>query len=253
MQEQIHFNNHLGEKLAATLHFPKSPNGVGVVLGHCFTCSRHTGILRQLAGELSREGFVALRFDFSGNGQSQGTFDESTYSKQITEMQTAVDIIADRGAKWIGLAGHSMGGLIAFLTAAQTDSVKAVSALASRLTGIRAIDFLSREQRVALKRTGEVFFSSRGRSLKLTEKFFADSGSFDPIDLLKAFKKPMMVVHGDMDEIIPVEEAYRVRDLSRGRVDLEIVPDADHMFSREEDRIDISRSVAGWFKEQSEY
>jgi putative redox protein len=231
----------------------KSPNGVGVVLGHCFTCSRHTGILRQLAGELSREGFVVLRFDFSGNGQSQGSFDESTYSKQISEMQMAVDIIADRGAKWIGLAGHSMGGLIAFLTAAQTDSVKAVCALASRLTGIHAIDFLSREQRAALKRTGEVFFSSRGRSLKLTEKFFADSGRFDPIGLLKAFKKPMMVVHGDMDEIIPVEEAYRVRDLSRGRLDLEIVPDADHMFSREEDRIDISRSVAGWFKEQSEH
>ena len=253
MEEQIHFNNHFGEKLAATLHLPKSPAGFGVVLGHCFTCSRHTGILRQLAGELSRKGFVALRFDFSGNGQSQGTFDESTYSKQISEMQTAVDIIAARGAEWIGLAGHSMGGLIAFLTAAQTDSVKTVCALASRLTGIRAIDFLSREQRAALKRTGEVFFSSRGRSLKLTEKFFADSGSFDPIDLLKAFKKPMMVVHGDMDEIIPVEEAYKVRDLSRGRVDLEIVPDADHMFSREEDRIDISRSVAGWFKEQSDY
>jgi dipeptidyl aminopeptidase/acylaminoacyl peptidase len=35
-------------------------------------------------------------------------------------------------------------------------------------------------------------------------------------------------------------------------VDLEIVPDADHMFSREEDRIDISRSVAGWFEEKSE-
>lgn len=253
MEEQIHFNNHLDEKLAATLHLPKSPTGFGVVLGHCFTCSRHTGILRQLAGELSRAGFVTLRFDFSGNGQSEGTFDESTYSKQISEMQTAVEIIAARGAEWIGLAGHSMGGLVAFLTAVQTDSVKAVCALASRLTGIRAIDFLSREQRAALKRTGEVFFSSRGRSLKLTEKFFADSGSFDPIDLLKAFKKPMLVIHGDMDEIIPVEEAYKVRDLSSGRVDLEIVPDADHMFSREEDRIDISRSIVGWFKEQSEY
>jgi dipeptidyl aminopeptidase/acylaminoacyl peptidase len=103
-----------------------------------------------------------------------------------------------------------------------------------------------------LKRTGEVFFSSRGRSLKLTEKFFADAVSFDPTNLLKTFNKPLMVVHGDMDEIIPVEEAYKVRDLSRGRVDLEIVPDADHMFSREEDRIDISRSVAGWFEEQSE-
>ncbi|MFZ0613269.1 MAG: alpha/beta fold hydrolase [Desulfobacterales bacterium] len=252
MEEQIHFRNHSGEKLAATLHLPKSPTGNGIVLGHCFTCSRHTGILRQIAGELSREGFVALRFDFSGNGQSEGSFDKSTYSKQISEMQAAMDIVAARGATWIGMAGHSMGGLVAFLTAAQTEAVKAVCALASRLTGIRAVDFFSRDQRAALQRTGEVFFSSRGRSLKLTENFFADADRFDPPNLLKTFDKPLMVVHGDMDEIIAVEEAYKVRDLSGGRVDLEIVPEADHMFSREEDRIDISRSVAGWFKEQSD-
>ncbi len=253
MEEQIDFKNHQGEKLAATLHLPKKPTGCGVVLGHCFTCSRHTGILRQVAGELSRKGFFALRFDFSGNGQSEGIFEESTYSKQISEMQTAIGIVAARGAQWIGVAGHSMGGLVAFLTASQTDSVKAVCTLASRLTAIRAIDFFSRGQRAALHRSGEVFFNSRGRSLKLTEKFFADADRFDPTSLLRRFDRPLMVVHGDMDEIIPVEEAYKMRELSGGRVDLEIVPAADHMFSREEDRIDISRSVAGWFEEHSEY
>jgi putative redox protein len=206
-----------------------------------------------LAAELSRQGFIALRFDFSGNGQSDGLFDQSTYSKQISEMQTAVGLLADRGAKWIGLAGHSMGGLVSFLTAAHTDGVKAVCILASRLTGIKAIDFLSREQRTALRRTGEVFFSSRGRSLKLTEKFFDDAHRFDPAGLLKTFDKPLLLVHGDMDEIIPVEEAYKVRDVSGARMSLEIVSDADHMFSREEDRIYISRTVAEWFKEHSEY
>lgn len=252
MEEQIQFDNQWGEKLAGTLHIPKTPQGCGVLLGHCFTCSRHTGILRQLAGDLSREGFFALRFDFSGNGQSEGVFAESTYSKQVSEMQTAIGLLATRGAEWIGVAGHSMGGLISFLTAARNDSIKAVCALASRLTGIRATHFLSREQRSALQRTGEVFFSSRGRSLKLTGDFFADVDSFNPVDLLKTFRKPLLIVHGDMDEIIPVEEAYKVRDLSSERVDLEIVPNADHMFSREEDRRDISQVAVRWFKEQSE-
>jgi uncharacterized protein len=103
MEEQIDFKNHQGEKLAATLHLPKKPTGCGVVLGHCFTCSRHTGILRQVAGELSRKGFFALRFDFSGNGQSEGIFEESTYSKQISEMQTAMESSppAERnGSEW---------------------------------------------------------------------------------------------------------------------------------------------------------
>lgn len=252
MVEQINFKNQWGEKLAGTLHVPKAPDSRGVVLGHCFTCSRHTGILRQMADDLSREGFLALRFDFSGNGQSEGVFAASTYTKQISEMQTAAGLLADRGAEWIGAAGHSMGGLIAFLTAARTDGIMAVCALASRLTGIRATHFLSREQRSSLQRSGEVFFSSRGRSLKLTGEFFSDADSFDPADLLKANHKPLLVVHGDMDEIIPVEEAYKVRDLSSDRVDLEIVPNADHMFSREEDRRDISRMAVNWFIEKNE-
>ena len=252
MVEQIHFSNRWGEKLAGTLHVPKTNEGRGVVLGHCFTCSRHTGILRQLADDLSREGFITLRFDFSGNGQSEGDFVESTFSTQISEMQTAVEFLAGRDADWIGVAGHSMGGLIAFLTAVGTDGIKAVCALASRLTGIRATHFLSREQRGTLQRNGEVFFSSRGRSLKLTGDFFSDADTFNPVELFKAFHKPLLVVHGDMDDIIAVEEAYKVRDLSDDRVDLEIVPNADHMFSREEDRRDISRFVANWFKEKSD-
>lgn len=251
MEEQIQFKNHKGEKLAATLHLPKAHEGLGVVLGHCFTCSRHTGILRQIAGDLSREGFIVLRFDFSGNGQSEGVFSESTYSKQIAEMQAAIDIVSTRGAQWIGLAGHSMGGLISFLTAAQTDGVKAACAVASRLTGIEANRFLSREQRAALKRDGEVLFNSRGRTLRLTDTFFSDADQFDPATLIASFDRPLLVVHGDMDEIISVEEAYKVKEISGGRADLDIIPGADHMFSREEDRHDASRYVAGWFKEQS--
>ena len=69
---------------------------------------------------------------------------------------------------------------------------------------------------------------------------------------IKTFHKPLLVVHGDMDEIIPVEEAYKVKDLSSERVDLEIVPNADHMFSREEDRRDISQIAVNWFIVQSE-
>ena len=251
MKEQIHLNNQWGEKLSGTLHWPESSKERGVVLGHCFTCSRHTGILRQLAQDLSRAGFLALRFDFSGNGQSEGLFSESTYSKQVSEMQTAVDYLADKGAEWIGAAGHSMGGLISFLAGAQTDSIKAVCTLASRLTGFRAMHFLSPEQRRTLKRDGEVVFSSRGRTLKLTNEFFADAGSFNPVALINNLHKPLLVIHGKMDEIIPVEEAYKVRDLNSDKVGFQFIPHADHMFSREEDRKEISQIAVKWFRKQS--
>jgi len=126
MEQPVHFYNHQREKLAGTLHLPDEIKGGGVVFCHCFTCSRNTRIIRHICSDLAAAGFIALRFDFSGNGQSEGDFAASTYSKQMAEIQKAVDIIAEKGAEWIGLAGHSMGAVIAILTAARMNRVKAV-------------------------------------------------------------------------------------------------------------------------------
>jgi putative redox protein len=250
LEEQIRFKNQRGEQLAGTLHLPENSGDRGVVIGHCFTCTRHTAILRQLAQDLAQQGFVALRFDFSGNGQSDGQFADSTYSKQISEMLSAAEIVASHGVEWLGLAGHSMGALISFLTAAQSETVAAVAVIGGRLSGMQASHFLSRQQRDILARTGEVTFTSRGRFLRLTDRFFADAGSFDPVKMLQTFRIPLMVIHGDRDEIIPVQEAFKARDLAGDRLKLEIISGADHMFSRAQDRQTVSRLVVDWFKKQ---
>lgn len=250
MEEQVRYKNIYGETLAGTLHLPDTSSDRGIVLGHCFTCTRHTSILRRIAKDLSEAGFIVLRFDFSGNGQSQGEFSESTYGKQVTEMETAADVIASHGAAWIGMAGHSMGGLISFLTAAQNENVKAVCTVGSRISGMKVTGFLSRTQREILEKTGEVTFTSRGRFLKITEEFYTDADRFDMPQILRSFDKPLLMVHGDQDEIIPVGEAYKARDMSSGGARLKVISGADHMFSREEDRQAVSQLVVEWFKNQ---
>ena len=250
MEEQIHFKNHDGENLTGTLHLPEKSSQLGIVLGHCFTCTRHTTILRRLAEDLTREGFIVLRFDFSGNGQSEGEFSQSTYSKQITEMQKATEIVASNGAVWIGMAGHSMGGLISFLTASKIETVNAVCVIGSRITAMEATHFLNQTQRDILKNTGEVSFTSRGRFLTVNKDFFSDADRFELQKILQAFQKPLLMVHGDQDEIVPVKEAKRAKEISNGRANLEIIAGADHMFSRQDHREMVSVLVVDWFLKQ---
>jgi len=250
LEKQIHFKNHRGEKLSGTIHLPKAPTGRGVVLGHCFTCSRHTGILRQLGHDLAAAGFIALRFDFSGNGRSEGVFSDSTYTKQIAEMKTAADVIARKGASWIGMAGHSMGAVIAVLTAHQAQDVKAVCTMAGRLSGMNARRFFSESQLKEIQETGRVSFTRRGRSLKLTDQFFSDADRFDLPAILGSFKAPLLVVHGGADEIDPVNEAYKARGLNPDGTALSVIAGADHMFSSEDHRSRILRMVTDWFKKQ---
>jgi pimeloyl-ACP methyl ester carboxylesterase len=249
MEEPIHFYNQQGEKLAGTLHQPDEHNGCGVVFGHCFTCTRHTRIIREACDALAAEKFLTLRFDFSGNGQSEGEFSKSTYSKQIAEMKEAAGVILGKGVRRLGLAGHSMGAVIAVLTTARIETVKAVCTLAGRLTGLNASNFFSRRQIKELEDTGRMAFTSRGRSLQLSTEFFADAKQYDLTGTIKSLKTPLLVVHGDADEIIPIKDAYLAKLLNPEYMELAVIPGADHMFSNEVHRSQTVKRVVKWFKE----
>ena len=250
MDELIHFENLYGEKLTGTLHRPDVPSAHGVIFGHCFTCTRHTSILRQICQDLANHGFIALRFDFSGNGQSEGEFLESTYTKQISEMETAADLMTSYGVSWIGMAGHSLGASVALLTAAKMKTVKAVSVLAGRLSSLTPTHFLSKDQQDELRQTGKVFFNSRGRALQLSTSFFSDAKQFDLPKILRSLDHPLLIVHGNQDEIIPATEAYKAHQINPGVIELKVIRGADHMFSRKDHRNQVAGLVAGWFQRQ---
>jgi len=250
MQQPVHFKNHLGEKLSGILHLPDRTTDRGVVVGHCFTCSRNTRILQQIGEDLTQAGFLVLRFDFSGNGRSEGDFGESSYSKHVAEMTSAVDFIAEQGAPHVGLAGHSMGATIALLTAAELPAIKAVCSLAGRLSSTSADHFLNAYQLEELAQAGRVSFTSRGRSLELSKNFFIDAARHDLPKLIKTIKFHLLVVHGDKDEIVPVTEARKAHEAKPTRIDLAVIPGADHMFSADNHRLQASALVVDWFDRQ---
>jgi putative redox protein len=246
MEQVVHFLNRVGEKIAGTLHLPDRPTDWGVILGHCFTCSRHTGILREICRELVGEGIAGLRFDFSGNGQSEGDFADSSYTKHIGEMKLAAAFLKEKGISRFGAGGHSMGAAISVLAASDMKNMAGVCALAGRIGGADASLLFSPDQMRELEQTGRVCFISRGRNLELTRHFFLDMRQYDLLQTIQGMKPRLMVVHGDQDEIIPVENAYEARQARPG-TELMIIPGADHMFSSPDHRARIARAVAKWF------
>lgn len=72
MEEKITFTGRSGEPIAAMLSRPHHPNGKGVVLLHCFLCTKHHRVVRSVSEALAVQGITTLRFDFYGNGESGG-------------------------------------------------------------------------------------------------------------------------------------------------------------------------------------
>ena len=75
--------NASGENLDYTFHDGDTSSQQIVVLGHGVTGNKDRPFLVELAKNLSKSGIPTLRFSFSGNGDSDGEFTESTISKEI--------------------------------------------------------------------------------------------------------------------------------------------------------------------------
>lgn len=244
--QQIQFENHAGEKLAGTLEGPQHPSGFGMVLGHCFTCSRHTRILSDISSAMADIGYQVLRFDFSGNGRSEGAFTQSTYSKQALELQCAADYIRSKGASLLLLAGHSMGGTAALLAAARMNGVRGVIALSVGAALLSPERLLTGSEQAILAQKGEVPFSSRGRALTLTKDFFDDAAAYELPKVIMKIRCPVLLVYGGHDEMISPDSGRTLKDARPEKTEVFTVEEADHMFSGDADRDTVVAHVKQW-------
>lgn len=244
--ESVTFKNRFQEKLSGTLLRPSAATGFGFVLGHCFTCSRHTRILIDLSNVLADLGFGVLRFDFSGNGQSEGRFEDSTYTKQAEEMIAAADFMKQSGAVHVLIGGHSMGAMVSLITAANQDDISGVIALAAGAAPLHPDRLLTDAQKKDLSDSGRVAFASRGRDLMLTREFFDDAAGYELPDIIRKIACPVLVVLAAEDTITASGPAKALFNGAPQHIDLLEVDGADHMFSSDTHRRIVTDHVTRW-------
>jgi putative redox protein len=235
-----------GERLAGLRHDPERPDPRGLVLlSPCFTCTRDIAPVRNLARDLADLGFVAVRFDPTGSGKSEGRFEDATVSKYVEDLIAVARTLAPAASPLV-LAGHSLGGVVSLL-AARTLDPAAVVTLASNASGRALVGVLGRDVFERARREGRALFDpGDGVTRPLTRAFVDDLEQHDPLAAARALDRPLLVFHGDQDEIVPLEAA---RELARAAPRAEgpvVLPGASHLLSRPRDREEI-RAVTSAF------
>lgn len=84
------FRNVQGETLVGTAVVSSSPKTI--VLCHGFSDHRNTPLILALAEALDAASFSSLRFDFSGNGDSEGTFEFGNYAKEVEDLRQVISL-----------------------------------------------------------------------------------------------------------------------------------------------------------------
>ncbi|KAK9099326.1 hypothetical protein Syun_026371 [Stephania yunnanensis] len=128
--ERITVPNSYGEKLVGLLHETGSKEVV--VLCHGFRASKDHEIMRNLAGALTREGISAVRFDFAGNGESEGSFQYGNYQREADDLHAVVLYFLRSNRVVKAILGHSKGGNVVLLYASRYHDVPIVVNVSGR-------------------------------------------------------------------------------------------------------------------------
>jgi pimeloyl-ACP methyl ester carboxylesterase len=208
----ITVKNPSGERLDVSFH-PAQRKDALVILGHGLTGNKDRPLLFALARGLSARGWPCFRISFSGNGQSDGRFEEATPTKEV-----AVGVLAAARDLRIGLL-VSLAGMV------------------------HTADFVAREFG-ALTPGRDLMWDEPEHPL--SEAFVADMQAIgDILPAAAQVTQPWLMIHGGADELVPVEdgrEAYAAAVCRKRWIEID---GADHSFG-EDDYPRIIDAIDEW-------
>ncbi|MCB9868825.1 MAG: alpha/beta fold hydrolase [Planctomycetes bacterium] len=214
------FRNAAGERLAHSAH-PGAPGCDDlVVIGHGLTSDKDRPWSERLSAELERRGIASLRIAFSGNGESEGRFADSNITKEIADLGSVLDTLSGRRIAYVG---HSMGAAVGLLRAATDPRIRVLVSLA----GIAHTAAFA-ERLLGHLRPGDPILGKAHCPLSMD--LVNDLEAIDSVcPTAAAVAVPWLVVHGDADAIVPVQDSI---DLAAGTVaELRVLRGVDHSFT----------------------
>lgn len=226
--------NEHGECLDYTYH--KGNGNRIVVIGHGVTGNKDRPALIALAEGLAEAGMSALRFSFSGNGESEGEFADSTITKEVSDLGNVLDALGDYK---ICYAGHSMGGAVGVLRAAVDERIKVLVSLAGM---VHTNEFAQREFSDAIPDKG---FMWDEPDCPLSQTYVDDMASIDSVaKQASKFGGPWLLVHGTDDDIVPIQDSIDILQYANEPTELIELPDVDHVFSGDGSPLMVEKVVA---------
>lgn len=240
--------------LMTDIFLPENEKPAPVILyAHGFNGFKDWGNFDLIARQFSGAGFTFIKFNFSHNGTSPeqpdafvnlDAYANNNYSKELDDLGALIDWAVSPANpfapyidnKHIGLIGHSLGGGIVLLKAAEDKRVKAVATWAAISKCQTPWGSWPAEKMEAWKNSGVAYVtnSRTGQELPLHYQLVADFEQHrERLDIEKAVKSlrlPLLICHGTQDPSVPFASAQKIQSW---KPDATLVAvDSDHVFGR---------------------
>jgi uncharacterized protein len=239
--------------IALDLFYEKDKRQPLVIYAHGFNGFKDWGNFDLIAEQFVAAGLAFLKFNFSHNGTSPANpedfvdleaFGNNNYSKELFDLGTVIDWVCDSSnpnnykvdTNHLFLIGHSMGGGIVLIKAAEDQRIKGVTTWAAIGECKTPWGSWNEEKMKVWKETGVQYYTnSRTKQqmplyYQLYEDYRQNKERLDIVAAMKKLNVPVLICHGTADEAVP----YRTAEgLKQANENAEIfLLDSDHVFGR---------------------
>lgn len=221
-----------------------------VIFCHGYKGFKDWGAWDLVAEAFAKADFFFVKFNFSHNGGTieqpidfpdLDAFGENNYTKELNDLQFVIDHLvsdsfefsADTNTQNISLIGHSRGGGIVTIKAAEETKITkliswaGVSDYASRFPKGDALE--------NWKKAG-VYYVVNGRTkqemphfYQFFEDFQANAARLNIQRATKQLQVPHLIIHGTNDPAVSIEEAQKLHQWNP-KSSLYLIENADHVF-----------------------
>lgn len=199
-------------------------------------------IFGQLANALADAGFLVMRYDRRGVGQSGGRTEAATLDDFTDDLRAVLKFVADRkdvDRKRIAVVGHSEGGSVAMLAAAKDKNVAALVLVAAigetgaELNMYQVAHQVDLAKRPDAEKQQTLAFQKRIQSAVLTGSgwdgippavkqqadtpWFQSFLAFDPAKVMSSIDQPVLIVQGSLDTQVPPDNADKLEAMANAR------------------------------------
>ncbi len=265
--EQV-FVRAAGFNLAATVSKPATttaPLPAVILVGGSTAADRDetvagVAIFSQLAGSIAEAGYLVVRYDKRGTGQSGGRTEVATLGDFAEDVRAIVQSLRTRkdvDDNRIAVFGYSEGAAVGLIAADRERRIAALILAGGAAS--KGLD-LTLEQQLRLLEQSAMSEAERQKAIDLQQQILnavvtgkgwegvapdirrqADTPlyqsllTFDPDPLFRKVQQPILVLHGELDRQMPIHHADELALLARGRAkgrgsELVKFPTLNHLF-----------------------
>ena len=219
-----------------------------VIVIHGFTGHMEERHITAVSRTLNETGFATLRVDMYGHGNSEGQFENHTLFKWLTNALTVIDYARNLDfVTDLYLCGHSQGGMTVMLAGAMKhDVIKGLIPLSPAWMipeGARNGTLLG--ENFDPDHIPEALHAWDGRSLN--GNYVRVAQTIHVEEAIDRYDGPVLIVHGDQDEAVPVEYAVKAAERYKN-CELVLIPGDTHCYDDHLDR--VLEAVRNWIQKR---